>query len=85
MTQENEEKLLTSERKILRKIQFNFEMVDMEEKNWRSGSVIQQLEYKIIPEGKTLEWAGRVWRAVENITRNILIKIPTKKTTKRKK
>jgi len=81
-TQGGEVKLLTFERKVLRKIYgpVRNQIGEYERrKNDELGRLYNKPNICLFLKAKRLEWAGHVWRAGESIIRNVLIRNPTKK------
>ena len=81
-TQGDEEKLLTFERKILRKIYGPARLQNGEyerRKNEDLERLFSKPNIKLYLKAKRLEWAGHVWRDTDSLTRNVVIKNPQKK------
>lgn len=82
-TQADEEKLLIFERRTLRKIhgRVRLQNGDYERrKNEDLKIVFNKPNIRLFPKAKRSQCtAGHVWRAVESLTRNVLIKSPQKK------
>jgi len=81
-TQGDEEKLLTFERKVLRKIYGPIRNQNREygrRKNDELERLYNKPNIGLFLKAKRLEWAGHVWRAGESVIRNVLIRNPTKK------
>jgi len=86
-TQGDEEKLLTFERKVLRKIYGPVRNQNGEyerRKNDELGRLYNKPNIRLFIKAKRLEWAGHVWWAGESVIRNVLIRNPTKKACKGK-
>ncbi|VVC26164.1 Reverse transcriptase domain, partial [Cinara cedri] len=75
-TQGDEEKLLTSERKFTDL--FDLKMENMRKKNKDLEMLFNKPNIRLFLKAKRLEWAGHVWRADENIIKNVLIRNVTK-------
>jgi len=81
-TQGDEEKLLTFEKKVLRKIYgpVRNQIGEYERrKNDELGRLYNKPNICLFLKAKRLEWAGHVWRAGESVIRNVLTRNPTKK------
>jgi len=80
ITQGDEEKLLTFERKVLRKIHGPIRNQNGEYERQKNDE-LKRLYNKprLFLKAKRLEWACHVWWAGENVIRNVLIRNPTKK------
>ncbi|XP_025425893.1 uncharacterized protein LOC112694589 [Sipha flava] len=82
-TQGDENKLLTFERKILRKIYGPIlnpsTGVYERRKNADLNSLFKTTNLKDFLRSKRLEWAGHVWRAEGKLIRQVLINKPNKK------
>ncbi|XP_025412526.1 uncharacterized protein LOC112684995 [Sipha flava] len=82
-TQDDENKLLTFERKILRKIYGPIlnpsTGVYERRKNADLNSLFKTTNLKDFLRSKRLEWAGHVWRVEGKLIRQVLINKPNKK------
>ncbi|VVC26229.1 Hypothetical protein CINCED_3A021923 [Cinara cedri] len=79
--QGDKEKLLTFERKVLRKIHGPVRLQNGEyegRKNKDLEILFNKPNIRLFLKAKRLEWAGHVWRADENIIKNVLIRNVTK-------